>query len=565
MSALVLRVDRDTKDWILDASDERAAASGCIMDLEAAQNHINWIEENCCLYEGEGAGDPIQLMDWQVAFLTRLHGWRMWSPEWNGWVRRFRKSALWAPKKNGKSPFNAAMGLDLLINDDEMGQKIYNGAKNGDQAKISQLHAYKMVEMSPPLMVECQLYRNTLEIVHKPTNSRMMVLTGDNSRGQKAKEGLNGSVFFDEMHVVDRGLYETVSRSGISRRQPLEHSGSTSGDDPSAIGKERFDYGRQVANGDRDDIRFLHVEYGVPDGTKETEIAKDPEKYGAMANPSWGKIIKPSEFLADYNNSKGRPREMAKFLQYRLNVWIGSTNRWLDNLAWSACGRDIDASELDERECYLGLDLARRLDMAAAVFAFPWPEAGEDGILFWPIFWLPEETAKKRDILFPFRTWGLEGFLNNTPGETLNYDFMKRDLRKFVKEHDLQLLNLYFDVKYANEFTQSLVEGETDGEGRTIVEGWGCDRTEFPQNITHLTGPCVELERRIINNSVRHPNNAVMDWQVGHCEVWTDRNQNIRPVKPEPHSGKCIDGIVAAVMALYGVDSAQRNMPRVHG
>lgn len=563
--APVRKVDRDTKDWILDASDERAAAAGCVMDLEMAAAHIDWIELNCCLYEGEGAGEPVKLMDWQKMFLVRLHGWRMWSAEWNSWVRRFRKAALWASKKNGKSPFGAAMGLDLLINDDEMGQKIYNGAKNGDQAKISQMHAVMMVRQSPALDADCQIFKNTLEIWHKPTNSRMSILTGDNSRGQKAKEGLNGSVFFDEMHVVDRGLYETVSRAGISRRQPLEFSGSTSGDDPSSIGKERYDYGRQVANGERDDIRFLHVDYSIPENTKESDVIKDPEKYGAMANPSWGTIVKPSEFLADLENSKGRPREMAKFLQYRCNMWIGSTNRWLDPMAWAACTRDIDLEELRGRECYLGLDMARRLDMAAAVFGFPWPEAGEDGVLFWPILWLPEETARKRDVLYPFLTWGLEGHLNITKGETLNYDFIKRDLRKFVTDNEINLQNLYYDIKYANEITQHLVEGETDGEGQTILEGWGCDRTEFPQNITHLTGPCVELERRIINNSVRHPGNAVLDWQVGHCEVWTDRNQNIRPVKPEPHSGKAVDGIVAMVMSLYGVHTAQRNMPRVHG
>lgn len=560
-----MAVDADTKNWILDASDDRAVATGCVMDLEMAAHHIDWIEDNCRLYEGDGAGEPLKLLGYQVSFLVRLHGWRMWSDEWNAWIRRFRKAGLWAAKKNGKSPFLAAVGLDLLINDDESGQKVYNGAKNGDQARISQLHAYKMVEMSPSLNDECQTYKNTLEIFHKPTNSRMLILTGDNSRGHKAKEGLNGSVFFDEMHVVDRGLYERVSRAGISRRQPLEFSASTSGDDPGAIGRERFDYGRQVASGERDDFRFLHVEYCVPDGTRESQIISEPLKYGPMANPAWGALIKPSEFIADLNNSKGRSREMARFMQYRCNLWIGSTNRWLDVQSWEACGREIGIEELRGRECYMGLDMARRLDMASAVFAFPWPEAGDDGVLFWPLLWLPEATAKDRDLLFPMLTWGLEGHLNITRGEVLDYDVIKRDIRQFVNGNEVQLINLYYDIKYANEITQSLCEGETDGDGHSLIEGFGCDRTEFKQDVSHLTGPCVELERRILSNSVRHPNNAVLDWQVGHCEVWTDRNQNIRPVKPEPHSGKSVDGVVAMVMAMYGVDSAQRNLPRVHG
>ena len=532
-----------------------------VVDLEAAAHHIEWVENNCCFYEGETAGKPFKFLPWQKAYYVRLFGWRMWDPEWGQWVRRFRKAALWAAKKNGKSPFLAATGLTLLMNDGEMGQKIYMAAMNGEQARIAQRHAYEMVRMSPALNAVCKLYANTLEIVHLPSRSRMMVLAGNDSRGQKSKEGLNGSVLFDEMHVVDRGLEERVSRAGISRKQPLQLSMSTAGDDPSSIGKERFDYGRQVASGNRDDLRFLHVDYCVPDGVKESDIIREPAKYGQMANPSWGAIVKPSEFEADLKGSLGKPREMARFMQYRGNLWIGSTNRWLDVQAWDACGDDIKIEQLYGRDCYMGLDMARRLDMAAAVFAFPWPEIGDDGVLFWPMLWLPEETAKARDIMFPLMTWARDGHLRLTRGATLDYDFIKRDIREFAGKANL--LEIFYDLHYANEITQQLCEGETDGVGHTVVAGLGCSRTEFKQDIRFLTTPCVELERRIKYNKVRHPRNPVLDWQVGHVEVKTDPNQNIRPVKPEPHSGKSVDGILGMVMSLYGVYTAQRNTPRL--
>ena len=44
------------------------------------------------------------------------------------------------------------------------------------------------------------------------------------------------------------------------------------------------------------------------------------EEYGMMANPSWGSIVKPSEFRADWETCKGKPREVARFKQYRLNL-----------------------------------------------------------------------------------------------------------------------------------------------------------------------------------------------------------------------------------------------------
>ncbi len=68
-----------------------------------------------------------------------------------------------------------------------------------------------------------------------------------------------------------------------------------------------------------------------------------------------------------------------------------------------------------------------------------------------------------------------------------------------------------------------------------------------------LSPLCKEFERRVSAGQVQHPGNAVLTWQVGHCQVWQDRNQNVRPVKPSPHSGKSIDGIMAALDATAGV------------
>lgn len=562
--SVVKRIDRDTKDWILDASDELAARNGAVMDLEAAAHVIDWIQGNCCLYEGDQAGELISLMPYQVDFVVRLFGWRIWSPDWDCWVRRFKQYSLWCPKKNGKSPFQAAIGLYLMSADGEEGQKVYMAAKNGDQAKISQLHAYQMVKQSPSLLDECKLYENTLEIRHLPTNSRQVVLTGDDTRGQKAKEGLNGSVLIDEAHVVDREMMGRITRAGISRRQPLIGSMSTAGDDPSSWGYERLTYGRQVASGERLDLKFLHVEYAVPAGTTEVELETDLDGLGRQANPAWGYIVKPTEFRDDFNQSKGNAREMARFLQYRVNIWVGSTNRWLDVAGWAKGRRDYKAKDLTNLDAFLAIDLARRLDMAAATFLFPWPEEGEEAARLWPMFWLPRETAKKQDQLFPFLSWEKLGALKLTDGAVIDYQVIKADLRRFVRLNKVNVLATYYDAKYAEELTQQLVEGETNPEtGLVVAYGIGGERIEFEQTITCMTGPSCEFERRVKNGMILHPGNPVLTWQAGHVEVKTDVNQNIRPVKPDPSSGKKIDGIVTAIMALYGLMDVEAGLPRV--
>lgn len=538
--------DRETKKWCRTAADERAVRSGMRFDAERGKYACRWIEQYLCLYEGSKAGENIELLPYQHEFLMRLFGWVRWSGEWDGWVRRFTHAALWASKKNGKSPLAAAVGLYLLCGDGEPGQKVYTAAKNGEQARIAQKHAFEMVRQSSELFADCKLHGSTLEIKHIPTTSAMSILTGDDSRGAKSKEGLNGSVLFDEMHVVSREVMERVSRAGISRKEPLQISFSTAGDDPSSVGYERFQYGRQVNKGERHDPQFLHVEYCCPNDTPtEADIEANLDAYGKAANPAWGYMVKPAEFRADWERSKGNAREVARFKQYRLNLWVGSTNQWLDVGGWERGREAFTLADLTGRECVAGLDLSRTRDMTAFTLLFP----GEDDetVRVWPMFWLPEDTAKARNHLFPFLSWAKAGHLSLTPGGIVDYDRVKADIRRVVVEHGLVLTHLFYDEKYANELTQQL----TEGEGET--PGIGCERVVFPQTINHFTGPAKEFERRVSAGLVRHPGNPVLSWQVGHCEAKTDSNQNVRPVKPAPHSGKAVDGVVCLCMGAAGV------------
>lgn len=576
---------RDSRAWVRCASDEAAIDAGMIFDVERGEAVVRWIESNCVLYEGEDAGKPLVLLPAWREFVMRLFGWVRWSAKWDCWVRRFTRFGFWGAKKNGKSPVLAALNLYLLAGDGEPGQKVYVGAMNGDQARISQLHAVNMVRQSPTLADLCKINNTTLNIKHVPSNSQSIIITGDNKRGQKAKEGFNGSVLFDEMHVVAAEMWRRVSRAGISRKQPLLGTVSTSGDDRQCIGYQWMKEGRDARDHrpGREDLQFLHVEYSIPDEVTDREIVDRPAEYLPLANPAWGEIIDPEEITNDCKRSFASGQvEWNKFLQYRANRWISSTNPWLNGNAWAASRDVFDLEDMRGRECYLGLDLARRLDMVGAAFVFPWPEGprkvdgkmpepppdGWEGldecVRVWPMAWLNNETATLRDPLFGLLKWGREGYLNITPGNTTDFARVKKGIRDTVFTFDLKVKGLYFDKTYAEELTQQLADGEEDEHGKRIAEGIGCERIAVPQNILTLTGPSCELERLIRRRLVRHPANPVLDWQVEHVESYTDVNQNVRPVKPEPHSGKSVDLILALVMGLLGHMTMKEQTPHVY-
>jgi phage terminase large subunit-like protein len=155
-------IDAATRRWIRNAADERAAANGCTFDEARGEHVLNFARKYLRLYEGDKAGQVLEPMGWQVEVTMRLFGWVRHSERWGRLVRRFRSASVWIPKKNGKSPTLAWWALYLLCADGEMGQKVYLGAVDGQQARdIAGRHVIEMVTQSPDLMAECTINKST--------------------------------------------------------------------------------------------------------------------------------------------------------------------------------------------------------------------------------------------------------------------------------------------------------------------------------------------------------------------------------------------------------------------
>lgn len=539
-----MSVDAVTRRWIRNAADERAAANGCTFDEARGEHVLNFARKYLRLYEGDKAGQVLEPMGWQVEVTMRLFGWVRYSERWGRLVRRFRSASIWIPKKNGKSPTLAWWALYLLCADGEMGQKVYLGAVDGQQARdIAGRHVIEMVTQSPDLMAECTINKSLLQVTHEPTRSILKPISSSDAKVQKAKEGLNGCVLIDETHVVNRDFMGRVSRAGISRSEPLTPlEVSTAGDDPDGYGKERYDYGRSVnENGGNEQLLF--VDYSAPQDVSDEKLAADPEKFGQLANPAWNETIDPAEFRADYEASKVSLPEFARFKMYRLNIWQKATNPWLRAGDWDKCRREYTAEDLRGLACWAGLDLSKTRDLSALVFVFKWLT----GYRLWPLFFMPEETARERNNKKPFLQWARDGLITLTPGSTVDYGFVSKAFKDACDRFDVRAL--FYDPWQAEKTTQELEQGLSI-DGKVIVEGTGVPRTEFRQTIGNYAQPTEEFEKAILDGRLEHPGHPVLDWQAGHVMVYCDANRNKRPIKPKPHDWKSIDGMVAGIMGL---------------
>ncbi len=598
-TAAAKKVDAATKRWMRNPSDEAAVRNGCRMDEGRGLFAIWWIERHCRLYEGEGyAGEPVVLrgchlchrepvipdtweeaeplylerakkhaacrraghaLDWQFDTLARLFGWVRWSGKWNREIRRFRQASIWVSKKNKKTPTIAAIALYVACGDGEPGQKVFLAAKDGKQVRENLAkHVQEMLHRSPELESECGENKTTMQITHKPTSSVVLILFGSEGKESESKEGLNGSIIIDETHVVDRQFVSRISRAGISRSEPLQIDVSTAGNNPDGYGHERFVWAQEVENGTREDQELLAVIHAAPQDLSDADLAADPLKYGKLANPAMGHTVDPEEFLLDYHRSKESIYKLAEFKMYRLNIWQRSSNPWLNSGDWAKCKRDFTAADLEGRECSAGLDLSRTRDMSALVLVFPW----EDGCYrILPFFWLPKQVAHDNNHLAPFLTWERQKALELTPGNVMDYGFIRTRFRELAGR--FRIRRLIYDLTYAEETTQALEQGVVNAAGVQIEEGTGVEREAFPQTIMAYTAPCKDFERLILDGKLHHNGHPVMDWQVGHVQVRCDANDNIRPVKPKRGDVKKIDGVVSAVMALWDAQQTPTDVPRV--
>jgi phage terminase large subunit-like protein len=531
--------DKITQSWIRNRSDDIAVENGCRFDSARAAHILGFFRDHLKFYEGDSAGKNFDPLPWQVDLLSRAFGWVRHSVDWGRDVRRFRKVIVFAPKKNGKSPIAAGVGLYLFLFDGEQGQKVFSCARDGRQAKIVHTHASMMTKKSKALNAECKINKSTGRISHASSNSFYDILAGDNIPGQ---EGLNGSAIIDEAHVVDDRLAKVLEYMGASRSEPMQFIISTAGDDPESWGRREYEYGKSVESGQILDDQVLFIAYEAPQDVSDDDIVNKPEIWQA-ANPSWGETIKEEEFRTSLARAKSKSlADWITFKRYRLNIWSTSVNPWLPMDRWSACRHEFTEDDLVGRRCFAGIDLSKTQDMSSLVLVFP-DDDGEQGFAVLPYFWLPEEMATEKNHLVSFLEWAKCGYLELTPGNGIDYRYIKRRVIELSQKFAIE--KVVYDRTYADQLTQE------------INEETGIERVEFGQKIMNFAGPTAGFEGAVIAGKLRHNGHPIMTWQAGHTQVKTDVNMNKRPVKPKPNDVRKIDGVVAAIMAFALAEHSQ--------
>lgn len=493
------------------------------------------------LAEGQYAGQPFVLQPFQAFIVGSLFGWKGADG-----FRRFRVGYAEMGKGNGKSPLAGGIGLLALVADGEAAAEVYSAAVGREQAKILWNDAKRMVEASPDLLKRIDVGANHLAVLS--TDSVFRPVSSEN-------RGLDGKrvhvALIDELHEHPTGLVTQKIRAGTKgRRQALILEITNSGHDRETICWEHHEYSRKVLEQQiENDSWFAYVcqldacethraegRTQPVDGCEHCDSWKD-EAVWPKANPNLGVSVTLKYLREQVQEAEGMPSQEGLVKRLNFCIWTESRTVWIPAEMWVTCARQYGPPQLLGRVCHGGLDLANKFDVNALLLSFPEIVAAELGYRFWPIFWIPRETAleHERNDRVPWLLWESRGWVRFTEGNIADYEAIEEDIKEIAGQYQLQ--KVAYDPYNATQMAISL-------------RGYGVDMVEFNQNMRNFCEPTKEFERLAKAGRLWHPDNPCLTWMAGNAEVVTDQSGNIRPVKPEHGSGKKVDGIVAAVMSL---------------
>lgn len=542
-----LAFERHAHDLALSLRPE-GHPNGFIFDEALGQHAVDFVEGFCKHHKGEWAGRPLLIEEWQKRIVRIVFGWL--KPEIgadgrpNGeYVRRFTIAYVEIPRKNGKSELAAALALYLLTADGEPGAEVYASATKKDQAKIVWDTAAAMVKASPDLKRFVKVQRNNLSCAE--LGSKMEPLGADSN----TLDGLNphGNIV-DELHAHrDRGVWDVLDTAMGARRQPLTLAITTAGTfDPESIGWLQHQHAVNVLEGfakppdkgfhDEGFFAFIATADEGADWTK-------PETW-AQANPNYGVSVKPAYLAQQAQKAQDQPSFQNTFLRLHLDLWTQQRDRWLSVEKWDECdGSKLDFERVRGRVAYGGLDLAATIDIAAFALCLPRDLAGRKFYDFLLRFYCPQDTvtARSQKDRVPYDAWVRDGWMIATPGNVIDYDFIREDVKAAGKIVDLREIG--YDKWNAIQLA-------------TQLEGDGFTMAEMRQGYQTMSEPSKEFEKLIVSKGLGHGDNPVLRWMVSNAAVRQDPNGNIAPDKSggakekTARNSRKIDGVVASIMAL---------------
>ena len=493
-------------------------------DAEAADKPCRFISKFCRHYEGKWAGQPFTLLDWQTQIIRDVFGWKRRADN----LRRFRQLYLISSKGGGKTPLLAALGLYMLLGDNEAGAHVISMASSFEQANLTFDGGKKYIAESEQLSQHPDIAPKQY-IIEAPKYSKWTIVSGK-------PNGRSGSrpscVIADEVHEwpAATGIaFDMLCANLFKRSQPLLLIATNAGPNKNCYAWKLHEHAAAVLEGTTTDPTLYPAIFETP---RETDWQS--EDAARAANPSMPDIVSFDQIKPE------QARGEARYRRLYLSQWVSGSNKWLDIHKYDECVKPIDPNTIKKLPRYVGIDLSNGDDLCAQVDVY-----ASQTFYVTSTFWLPQATADKYEQknLHPYSQWAEQGAIQLLEQPTISIDVQTMIAQSIIDSHKLHPIEaVCFDTAYSSGVIP-------------LIEKAGIKTIKVRQGWT-LSAGCEELDRRLIEKSIQVAPNGVMRFCAENVEVTHNQHGQYWPVKEghrnrSPGKASCkIDGVSALCTAL---------------
>jgi phage terminase large subunit-like protein len=501
---------------------------------------IAFVERYCRVPEGRHVGKPLVLMEFQKRFIREVYD----NPE--GTSRAY----LSVGRKNGKSALIACLALAHIVGPEaRLNSQIVSGARSREQASLVFKLMQKMIGLSPELRAKS---------VTRVTPSQKMITGVRMNVEYKAISAEAGTAhglspvlaILDEVGQIkgpSDDFVEAITTSQGAHDNPLLIAISTQ----AATDGDLFSRWIDDAEKSRDPRIVSHV-YTAPEDCD----LMDRDAWRS-ANPAMGEFRSVSDIEDLATMAERQPSEENSFRWLYLNQRVEAASPFISKGAWKACAAPVLPLR-DGSVVYGGLDLSAVSDLTALVLVSPVQRDGETHWHVYPTFWLPgtglAEKSKKDRI--PYDLWAKAGYLETTPGATVEYEYVAAHIKQVFDRYDVRKLAFdrwQFDYLKPWLKQNGIPEEHLDGDSAVFER--------FGQGMKSMSPALRDLEGAILTQKLAHGGHPVLGMCAHNATVQQDAAGNRKLVKPKDR--RRIDGMVALAMAMSVAGTWQDEAPLV--
>lgn len=475
---------------------------------------IRFIESFCVVPEGKLIGQPMKLDPFQKDFILAVYD----NPHGTD------KAILSIARKNGKTGLIAGILLAHLVGPEAVqNSQIVSGAMSRDQAALVFSLAVKMINLNPKLQSIVHIIPSGKKLVGLPMNVEYKALAAEG----KTTHGLSPVLaILDEVGQVQgpqSDFIDAIVTAQGAHDKPLLLAISTQAANDADLLSVWID----DALGKDNPSVICHLYAADADADVQDEAA------WRASNPALGTFRSFADMQKLAKQASRMPSFENTFRNLNLNQRVSVVAPFVSRNVWEECG---DEPQPIVEFCYGGLDLSEKKDLTAFVIA------GQSADGFWniyPFFWTPEATLidrAKKDRA-PYDVWVREGYLRTTPGSTVDYDFVVKDIAEILQDFDFGIDAIAFDRWRIDILRKAAERADLD-----------LPLVKFGQGFRDMAPALDTLEEVLLNGRLRHGKHPVLTMCAQNAVTIKDAASN-RKLDKSKATGR-MDGMIALAMAF---------------